>query len=229
MTDTAPIFDSRTMLSGQALSCRRGGRCVFEGLDFEVKAGDFLNLIGKNGSGKSTFLRLLAGFVPSSGGQLHYRTREEDTDFVVPDNFLLVGHQNGLKPGLTLRDNARFFYQLMTGNPLPEERLQVAADIFALGELMDEPVQYFSSGQRHRSALMRFPLTARQIWLMDEPTVGLDADNRAALAALIQHHIACGGIVIAATHDPMGVSGPALDLDAFQPRMAIDSLDEDWL
>lgn len=203
---------------------------MFEGLNFEVQAGDFLSLTGKNGSGKSTFLRLITGFVPRRDGALVYSRGSDEIGTLPAQDFTLVGHQNGLKPGMTLRDNAIFYYRLMTGSTPSAERLQMAADIFALGSLLDEPAQYFSSGQRHRSALMRFPLLARQIWLMDEPTVGLDADNRAALAALIQHHIACGGIVIAATHDPLGVHGRALDLDQFQPTSSADSdIDEGWL
>jgi heme exporter protein A len=203
---------------------------VFEGLNFEVKAGDFLSLTGKNGSGKSTFLRLIAGLIPESDGAISYSRGDETLNFLNNDDFTLVGHQNGLKPSMTLRENAQFYYKLMTGNRPAADRMQMAADIFALGSLLDEPAQYFSSGQRHRSALMRFPLVARQIWLMDEPTVGLDADNRAALAALIQHHVACGGIVIAASHDPMGVEGLVMDMDQFQPSAAArDTIDEDWL
>lgn len=230
MTATNLIFDSSTRLFATALACRRGGRRVFEGLNFNVQAGDFLSLVGKNGSGKSTFLRLIAGFVLKGDGSLAYSRGDGEADRLPADDFTMVGHQNGLKPGMSLRDNARFYYKLMTGSTPTHERLQMAADIFALGPLLDEPVQYFSSGQRHRSALMRFPLVARQIWLMDEPTVGLDADNRATLAALIQHHIACGGIVIAASHDPMGVAGQVLDMDQFQPNIKAGSdIDEDWL
>jgi len=228
MIDANQTFDSETRLAGSALGCRRGGRRVFDGLDFEVQAGDFLSLVGKNGSGKSTFLRLIAGFVPKMNGHVSYSLGRETTDALGTEGFTLVGHHNGLKPGMSLRDNASFYYRLMTGGAPAPERLAIAADIFALGSLLDEPVQYFSSGQRHRAALMRFPLVARQIWLMDEPTVGLDADNRAALAALIQHHMACGGIVIAATHDPMGVQGRVLDMDQFQPSAPIND-DEGWV
>jgi len=230
MTDVNPIFDSGTRLSGSALACRRGGRRVFAGLKFEVQAGDFLSLTGKNGSGKSTFLRLIAGFVGKSSGAIGYCRGGDTSDFLISDDFTMVGHQNGLKSGFTLRENASFYYRLMTGSNPAAQRLQIAADIFALGSLLDEPVQYFSSGQCHRAALMRFPLGARQIWLMDEPTVGLDDDNRAALAALIQHHMACGGIVIAATHDPMGVAGSVLDMDQFQPNIEVgDDIDGGWL
>lgn len=229
MIDANLIFDSETRLAGSALACRRGGRRVFEGLGFEVQAGDFLSLVGKNGSGKSTFIRLIAGFVPKVSGEVTYSQGGETAAALAAEGTTLVGHQNGLKPGMSLRDNATFYYRLMTGGVPAPERLQIAADIFALGPLLDEPVQYFSSGQRHRAALMRFPLVARQIWLMDEPTVGLDADNRAALAALIQHHMACGGIVIAATHDPMGVQGSVLNMDQFQPAHSAGDDGEGWL
>lgn len=230
MSDANPIFDSETRISGNGLGCRRGGRRVFEALNFDVQAGDFLSLTGKNGSGKSTFLRLIAGFVLKSNGAVSYSRGGETSGALASEDITLVGHQNGLKSGMSLRENADFYYRLMTGGKPAAERLGIAADIFALGSLLDEPVQYFSSGQRHRAALMRFPLVARQIWLMDEPTVGLDGDNRAALAALIQHHMACGGIVIAATHDPMGVQGQMLDMDQFQPDTnASDQTDEGWL
>lgn len=230
MNDANPIFESDTRLAGSALGCRRGGRRVFDGLNFEVQAGDFLSLVGKNGSGKSTFLRMISGFVPKAVGEIAYNRGGETAAALAAEDMTLVGHQNGLKPGMSLRDNAAFYYRLMTGGAPAPERLQIAADIFALGPLLDEPVQYFSSGQRHRAALMRFPFVARQVWLMDEPTVGLDADNRAALAALIQHHLACGGIVIAATHDPMGVQGSVLDMDRFQPGIGPgDHADEGWL
>ncbi len=229
MIDANLIFDSETRLTGSALGCRRGGRRVFDGLDFEVQAGDFLSLVGKNGSGKSTFLRMIAGFVPKVAGEVIYNQGGKTAAALASEDITLVGHQNGLKPGMSLRNNATFYYRLMTGGVPAPERLQIAADIFALGSLLDEPVQYFSSGQRHRSALMRFPFVARQIWLMDEPTVGLDADNRAALAALIQHHMACGGIVIAATHDPMWVQGNVLNMDQFQPAHGTETDDEGWL
>lgn len=224
---TGAKFSSSVHLSGNALACRRGGRLVFENLNFAVQAGDFVRLSGKNGSGKSTFLRCLAGFLPFQHGEFSYRHGDNDQPALNPDDFLLSGHQNGLKPNFTLRENAIFFAKLMTGSAPVADTLDAAASIFGLGGLLDEPVQYFSSGQRHRAALMRFALAPRQIWLMDEPTVGLDTENRAALARLIVVHKARGGIIIAATHDPMDVPGETLDMDAFQPRHAV--VDEDWV
>ncbi len=220
-------FSSSVRVSGSALACRRGGRQVFENLNFAVQAGDFVRLSGKNGSGKSTFLRCLAGFLPFQNGEFSYCHGDDVHRALNPDDFLLSGHQNGLKPNFTLRENAKFFAKLMTGTAPRADTLGHAASVFGLGALLNEPVQYFSSGQRHRAALMRFALVSRQVWLMDEPTVGLDAENRAVLAQLIVAHKARGGIIIAATHDPMDVPGDTLDMDAFQTRNSV--VDEDWL
>ncbi len=201
---------------------------MFDGLGFQAKSGDFVSLTGKNGSGKSTFLRVLAGFIPASEGAMGFSVDGESATGVARDSFLMVGHMNGLKPAFSLRQNLQLFSRLMTGRHIDDDSLLEAACTFGLAALLDESVQYFSSGQRHRSALTRFCLVPRQIWLMDEPTVGLDAENRQALAGLIQRHIACGGIVIAATHDPMGVSGQTLNMDVFRPT-GNPSVDEDWL
>lgn len=227
MNTVTKVFESNAKLVGTGLACRRGGRMVFEGLGIEALAGDFICLRGSNGSGKSTFLRLLSGFLPQADGALNWSVGDETADHLPPEIFLQSGHQNGLKPNFTLRENAAFFASLMTGSALPGEDLRSASAVFDLQHLLADPVQYFSSGQRHRAALMRFALVDRQVWLMDEPTVGLDAANRAALGQLIAEHIARGGIVIAATHDPLGVEGVELNMDDFQPKAMI--AEEAWL
>lgn len=227
MNDSRPIYSSNISINGRDLACRRGGRLVFDRLDFDVRAGDFLTLKGKNGSGKSTFLRVFAGFLPPESGELAYQTGDSGYEEIPTDELLLLGHLNGLKTNFSLRDNAQYYGRLMAGAAVSAASIEQAADVFGLAGMLDEPVQYFSSGQRHRSALMRFALVPRQIWLMDEPTVGLDADNRAALATLITDHTARGGIVIAATHDPMGVQGETLDMDSFRPEAA--GIEEAWL
>lgn len=208
-------------LSADSLSCRRGGRLVFEGLSFQTSAHSFTAIKGRNGAGKSTFLRLLAGFLPPVDGSVNV---DEDGNqrSLEPTDFLLSGHLNGLKPAFTLRQNMDFLCKSMTGSPPDNDYLLEAAEHFGLAELLTEKVQYFSSGQRHRSALMRFALIDRAIWLMDEPTVGLDSENRAALSQLIAQKIANGGIVLAASHDPIEVDGAILNLDDFAPKTPAD-------
>jgi len=190
---------------------------VFEGLGFDIGSGDYLHLKGNNGSGKSTLLRLLAGLLPVYSGDIYWRGNIINGAAAARTGEIIYsGHQHGLKPVLTLRENCSGLYQLMTGTHLHTDTLEQAADGFGLGDLIDQPLKYFSSGQTHRCALLRFILLDRHIWLMDEPTVGLDTENRKRLEALMAGHIECGGIIVAASHDPIDLNGETLDLEAFK-------------
>lgn len=224
----ADTYSSKTRIRADGIACRRGGRTVFERVSFDVQAGDFLMLRGRNGAGKSTLLRLLAGLLPATAGTLSFECDDKTDSQIPPEAMLMAGHQNGLKPALTLKDNAQFFHRLMTGQAPTADALMAAAEAFQLGRLMGDPVQYFSSGQRHRAALMRFALVPRPVWLMDEPTVGLDGENRAALAALIGDHVARGGIAIAASHDAIDLPGLTLTMDDFAPSAPVAEA-EAWL
>ncbi|PCI64207.1 MAG: heme ABC exporter ATP-binding protein CcmA [Kordiimonadales bacterium] len=219
------VADKRLVAEG--LSCRRGGRTVFEGLGFELGAGDYLQLKGKNGSGKSTLLRLLAGLLPSRTGSVSFGAEKfEGADVALSSEAIYLGHQHALKPVLTLQENCENFFQLMAGSTLGASRLETAAEAFGLTNLIDMPVRLFSSGQTHRCALLRFLLLDRPIWMMDEPTVGLDSENRLRLEAVMKSHLSRGGILIAATHDPIDVAGKVLELADFQAKLDFEG---DWL
>ncbi|WP_262692281.1 heme ABC exporter ATP-binding protein CcmA [Kordiimonas aestuarii] len=219
-------FETR-VLKADGLATSRGGRRVFEGLSFELHAGGLLYLRGPNGSGKSTLLRLVAGFVKARAGTLTYGDSDWTVNAPAYDAALIyAGHDNALKPVLTLRENALAYVSLMTGEAPAAARLDGAARLFGLTALLDRPARFFSSGQKHRANLMRFALLDRPLWLMDEPTVGLDAVSRQSLADLMTSHLAAGGMIIAATHDPIGVDGDELVLDNFTPKLEID---EAWL
>ena len=213
------------------LCVKRSGRMVFTGLNASVTAGEVLILKGKNGSGKSTLLRLLAGFLPASDGEIHWQGENAlaDKELLTVD-LIYLGHAFALKNNFTLYENLISWGDITLGYRLDENSVMKAAEAFNMGELLHEPVQYFSSGQRHRAGLIRFALSGKIIWLMDEPTVGLDAESRIVLDGLIQGHIDTGGIVIAATHDPLGVEGSILDMSHFTPaaRDSIHHHDQDW-
>ncbi|MFC4346445.1 heme ABC exporter ATP-binding protein CcmA [Kordiimonas lipolytica] len=227
MALTSTFATAPKPLRADDLACFRGGRMVFDHLSFEVKPGELLYLRGKNGSGKSTLLRLIAGFLRAQGGTLKYGDEAwAHGDAALSEALIYAGHDNALKPVLTLRENARELMRLMTGRAVGDVALAEAAEVFALTGLLDQPVRYFSSGQRHRSNLMRFAYLSRPLWLMDEPTVGLDAENRDALAALMRKHLDMGGMIIAATHDPIGVEGAMIDMRDYQPEI---ELEEEWL
>jgi len=200
-------------LSARTLSCLRGGRMVFANLSFELGAGEYLHLAGSNGSGKSTLLRLLAGLLSAYSGNVLYG--DEDMAGAEAARMGVTtysGHQHGLKPVLSLRENCSHFVRLMTGDKLLDSRMEEAALGLGLEALVDMPVRFFSSGQTHRAALLRFLLIKRPLWLMDEPTVGLDSDNRSRLQGLMQAHLDGGGMIVAASHDPIALAGKTLNM-----------------
>jgi heme exporter protein A len=205
-------------LSARALACRRGGRMVFEGLSFDVGPGEYLHLAGNNGSGKSSLLRVIAGLIPQAAGEVSYGdTYVEGADLAASGKLLYAGHQQGLKPVWTLRENCDSYCRIVSGAAVAEARLIEASRGFGLENFLDLPVSFFSSGQLHRANLLRFLLVDRAIWLMDEPTVGLDSDNRKKLEVIMQAHLEKGGIIIAASHDPIDVPGETLRLTDFAP------------
>ncbi|WCL54465.1 heme ABC exporter ATP-binding protein CcmA [Gimibacter soli] len=222
-----PLATMPATLAAEGLSAVRGGRRVFEGVSFTLAPGGFLLLAGRNGSGKSTLIRAIAGLLPPVGGHLSWgEARLAPGDLAAQGLLIYQGHQFGLKPVETLAAACRHWAAIM-GHDVPDDLLVAAAKRFGMVNLLDEPIRCFSSGQRHRAALMRFCLAPRPLWLMDEPTVGLDTDNRAALEALIADHRARGGMVIAASHDPIAAEGDRLDMDAHAPRRV--SYAEGWV
>lgn len=226
MAEPSPHFTAPALVA-EGLATTRGGRRVFEGLSFTVSSGELLYLRGPNGSGKSTLLRLIAGFGKAHAGSLMFGDSDWTEASPAFDGAMIyAGHENALKPVLTLRENAAAYTGVMTGQAPDDARLMAGAALFGLTGLLDRPARFFSSGQKHRANLLRFTLLDRPLWLMDEPTVGLDAANRDVLADLMKRHLKAGGMIIAATHDPIGVEGRKLALDNFLPKAVID---EDWL
>ena len=190
------------MLEGQELACWRGERAVFAGLSFTLAPGGALLLTGANGAGKSSLLRLLAGLIPVAEGRLLWDGQDALADRVTHAARLrYLSHADALKPSLTARENLDFYARLWGGEAGP------ALDALGLGELAELPARVLSSGQKRRLALARLALAPAAIWLLDEPTVGLDAASVARLGALLARHRDAGGMVLAATHLPLPLPG----------------------
>jgi heme exporter protein A len=186
------------MLTAHDLACWRGERAVFSGLSFALPAGGALLLTGANGAGKSSLLRVLAGLIPAAEGTLRWNGEDALADRVAHARRLrYLSHADALKPSLTARENLSFYARLHGG--------EVVQALAALGiaDLADLPARILSSGQKRRLALARLALTPAPIWLLDEPTVGLDAASVERLGALLATHRAGGGVVVAATHLPL--------------------------
>jgi heme exporter protein A len=190
-----------TRLLGSELACVRGGRSVFSGLSFAVGAGEALLVSGPNGAGKSSLLRAVAGLVRLTGGQL--LLEGGDADATLGEQAHYLGHLDALKPSLSVAENLEFWTRYLDGS----NAITPALDTVGLGGIAGLPAAYLSAGQRRRLSIARLIAVARPLWLLDEPTSALDTAAQAMLATLMHNHLAGGGIILAATHGPIGLDG----------------------
>jgi heme exporter protein A len=190
-------------LVAENLVIERGGREIVSGTSFIVQRGEALILTGANGAGKTTLLRALAGFLPLVGGSI--RIAGGDDEKTVAEQAHAIGHANAVKANLTVIENVLFWARFLATGEGVAERTQTALQAFALTDLADFPASYLSAGQKRRLGLARLLAAPRLVWLLDEPTVSLDAASSARLAAVVNAHTSAGGMVIAATHLPLGL------------------------
>jgi heme exporter protein A len=205
-------------LAGRGLCCIRSDREVFRNLDFDLVSGQALVLRGPNGSGKTSLLRLVAGLLQPAAGKLTWDgvSVEEDPE-AHRTRLHYVGHLDSLKPAFSVAENLAFWAALR-GNPGGET---AALERFGIARLADFPAGLLSAGQRRRLALARLAASAAPLWLLDEPTVALDTEAIGALAELIAEHRETGGMVLAATHVDLPLSGAdVMALDRFKPGAA---------
>lgn len=187
---------------------------VIDDLSLTVERGEAVGIVGPNGAGKTTLLRAVAGFVKPAAGGIRLEGGAEGLEIAEHCHF--VGHRDGIKSAQTVAENARFWATYLGGVPDPDVHL--ALETVGLGELEGVPSMWLSAGQRRRLGLARLLMAQRPLWLLDEPSVSLDASGVAMLAALIGRHRAAGGIVLAATHVALGLEGAReLRLGGAQP------------
>lgn len=193
------------LLKADNLQCERGGRVVFRQCSFALKAGELMMLAGPNGSGKSSLLRLIAGLNEATEGTLALDGGHEELS--IGQQAHLIAHQEAVKAALTVFENLGFWRDFLGGGDVEQ-----ALAAFDLGRFSSYPAGLLSSGQMRRLALARLVLVARVLWLLDEPTVGLDAASQERLSKAMAEHLARGGMIIAATHVPLGLE-PQVRLD----------------
>ena len=184
------------MLEGDGLAAFRGERLVFSGLGFMVAEGGALLLTGPNGSGKSTLLRLISGLVRAEAGRLLWRGQDALADLTEhASRVAYLGHLDAVKPGLTVAENLCVWGR--------GGAVAAALAIVGLTALAELPAKMLSAGQRRRLALARLAVRPAPIWLLDEPTLGLDTASVERFGAMLATHRAQGGVVLAATHLPL--------------------------
>jgi heme exporter protein A len=187
----------------EQLAIRRGERLLFSGLDLRVGAGEAVALTGRNGAGKTSLLRAIAGLLRPEAGVVRFEGLEAD------EALHLIGHSDGLKPGRTAWEEL-CFQALWTGGS--EASARAAARAFDLERLLDLEIRRLSAGQRRRVALARLAASPRPLWLLDEPMAPLDAAHRAAFGDYMAGHLEGGGMIVAAVHDPLPIPARAVEI-----------------
>jgi len=187
-------------LTAQGLKCVRGGRDIFSGLDFAVPAGQALAVTGINGAGKSSLLRIMAGLLPAAHGAIALEGGE--TELALAEQAHYLGHRDALKPALTVLENLDFWRDFLGGQAIDGA---ASLETVGLGHATHLPAAYLSAGQRRRLSIARLIAVNRPVWLLDEPTSALDTSGQAMVATLMNAHLRSGGIILAATHGPLGI------------------------
>lgn len=209
----------KNLFFGTNLKVTKGGRCLAKDLEFKIESGNMLLLNGENGSGKSTLLRIMAGLSNPTSGKIYWNN--EFVNDNLPEHFeriIYVGHSTAIKSNLTLKENLKYWQKIHLGGKDISSQLEHSLEIFNLTTSSDLPARCLSSGQTRKLALARLMLKPASLWLLDEPTVGLDTAGLRSLITLLNNHCESGGIVIMASHDEVRVECPVhvLKIDNFK-------------
>ncbi|SCW71353.1 heme exporter protein A [Rhizobium mongolense subsp. loessense] len=193
-------------LDASNLAARRGEDLIFADVSFRLDAGEALVLTGKNGSGKSTLLRVVAGLLRPERGTVEFTDSRGETDRNSREVSHYLGHRNAMKSELTVSENLAFWQDFL-GDVLGASELSIedAAEAVGLSDITHLPFGYLSAGQQRRFAFAKLLVAYRPVWILDEPTAALDASADRLFADLIDTHRRKGGIVVAATHQPLGL------------------------
>jgi heme exporter protein A len=202
-------MEGQMRLSGRGVGCIRGGREVFSGLDFAAAAGEALAVTGPNGAGKTSLLRQIAGLVAIASGSIDLDGGH--SELTLPEQAHYLGHRDALKPALSVMENLAFWRDFLGGEATDAEKSLAAVGLDHTAQL---PAVVLSAGQRRRLSIARLLTVRRPIWLLDEPTSALDAAGQAMFSALMADHLARGGMIVAATHAPLGLPAQELRMGA---------------
>ena len=206
-----------TILTVSELAARRGEDRIFSGISFSLRSGEMLVVTGRNGSGKSTLIRVVAGLLAQDAGAVTVEVPGAEI-LHAAEACHYLGHRNAMKREITVEENLVFWKRFM-GDFSGGTGLDPAEAVARLGlaELLHLPFGYLSAGQQRRMAMAKLLCAWRPVWLLDEPTAALDAQSEELFAGLMREHLGRGGIIIAATHQDLGLDGvQRLEMKGFE-------------
>jgi heme exporter protein A len=197
---------SAMRLTAEDLSARRGEDLIFRDISFTLGAGDSLVLTGRNGSGKSTLLRTVAGLLRPETGRVTWASQGAEAGTRASEACHYLGHRNAMKAELSVSENLSFWKDFL-GDFSGGHGVSVgeAAESVGLGDITHLPFGYLSAGQQRRMAFAKLLVAWRPVWILDEPTAALDVSAEAVFTTLIKDHLSGGGMMLAATHQPLGL------------------------
>ncbi|MBI3701548.1 MAG: heme ABC exporter ATP-binding protein CcmA [Afipia sp.] len=196
-------------LLARNVRCVRGGREIFSGLNFEVSPGHALAVTGVNGAGKSSLLRMIVGLLPMADGNISVAGGDRELSLAEQAHY--IGHRDAVKPALTVAENLDFWRDFLSGSASSAEN---SLEIVGLAHAAHLPASVLSAGQKRRLSIARLLTVQRPLWLLDEPTSALDSAGQKTFADLMKSHLKSGGLIVAATHGPLGIAAKQLRIGA---------------
>lgn len=192
-------FSGTARLEGKDIQCKRGRTCLFSNLGFELESGTVLQILGTNGIGKTSLIRIITGLTEADEGVITWNNINiKDPFSAYTGNFSYLGHRNGLNDALTPRENLHYLGKLEASEPWL--KIEDSLSMFEIANCLDIPCSRLSAGQKQRVAMARVCRSNARLWVLDEPAVALDASAIEILAEIMINHISAGGLIVYTSH-----------------------------
>ena len=195
---------NKPLVKAQNIYFEKAGRTILSSVNMTLNAGDIVIVKGKNGSGKTSFLKCLAGFYRITKGQVLWNGEKIfPTHFPEKKMLAWLGHLNALKPSMTVKENLLFYADLWSVKKI---EFEYAIKYLYFSKYLELPVSWLSAGEKRRLCLVRLMFCPSKVWFIDEPTTFLDEENKRIFEKAMEEHVAKGGAIVCASHDNLNIN-----------------------